>query len=143
MRSAGDVAITGYSMLARQGPVVLLQCRLYTGKTHQIRVHLKDVLGIEILNDGKYGNRRLFRSLEMPIDRKALYLHCWRMKLQVNGLEKTVGLCNMYHIVHCGAACSPEISLSLYKLLVSFYIESIVCFTEWYLLFDILIYRIL
>ena len=92
MRSAGDVAITGYSVLARQGPVVLLQCRLYTGKTHQIRVHLKDVLGIEILNDGKYGNRRLSRNLEMPIDRKALYLHCWQMKLHVDGVEMTVGV---------------------------------------------------
>ena len=84
VKSAGDVAITGYSVLARKGPVVLLQCRLYTGKTHQIRVHLKDALGIEILNDGKYGNRRLSRSVEM-------YLHCWKMKLRVNGVEKTVG----------------------------------------------------
>ena len=91
VKSAGDVAITGYSVLARKGPVVLLQCRLYTGKTHQIRVHLKDALGIEILNDGKYGNRRLSRSVEMPVDRKALYLHCWKMKLRVNGVEKTVG----------------------------------------------------
>ena len=49
VKSTGDVAITGYSVLARKSPVVLLQCRLYTGKTHQIRVHLKDALGIEIL----------------------------------------------------------------------------------------------
>ena len=93
VRSNGDVAITGYSLLSRKGPVVLMKCRLYTGKTHQIRVHLKDGLGIEILNDGKYGNRRRTRGLDMDIDEKALYLHCWRMRVPVGGEEMCVGQC--------------------------------------------------
>lgn len=120
VKSTGDVAITGYSVLARKSPVVLLQCRLYTGKTHQIRVHLKDALGIEILNDGKYGNRRLSRSVEMPIDRKVLYLHCWKMKLRVNGVERTVGFSRWVSrssLPSCPHTCSPFTAIRIARFL--------------------------
>ena len=61
VKSTGDVAITGYSVLARKSPVVLLQCRLYTGKTHQIRAHLSHI-GHPLLGDGKYGVNRADRA---------------------------------------------------------------------------------
>ncbi len=46
---------TGYKLLAENSGLSLLEIRLYTGRTHQIRAHLAHI-GIPILGDGKYGN---------------------------------------------------------------------------------------
>ncbi|MGB0949470.1 MAG: RluA family pseudouridine synthase, partial [Marinirhabdus sp.] len=46
----GKPAITHYTVLERLGYVSLLSCRLETGRTHQIRVHLKHI-GHTLFND--------------------------------------------------------------------------------------------
>ncbi len=46
---------TGYKLLAENSGLSLLEIRLYTGRTHQIRAHLAHI-GLPILGDGKYGN---------------------------------------------------------------------------------------
>ena len=74
-------------MISHGRSVVAMQCRLYSGKTHQIRVHLRDVLGVEILNDAKYGRKR---KLDMPIDSKALFLHCQQITIRYCGKERNV-----------------------------------------------------
>ncbi len=52
---AGKAAITDYEILARQpDSTCLVQCTIHTGRTHQIRVHLKHV-GSPILCDPIYG----------------------------------------------------------------------------------------
>ena len=55
----GDVAITHYSVLGydAQQNLSLVQLCPETGRTHQLRVHLSEVLGCPILGDGKYGGR--------------------------------------------------------------------------------------
>lgn len=49
--------VTGYKVLAKKDGDALLQVRLYTGKTHQIRSHLS-YIGHPLLGDGKYGVNR-------------------------------------------------------------------------------------
>lgn len=52
--SFGKKAITHYKVLERLSYVTLLQCKLETGRTHQIRVHLKHI-GHTLFNDERYG----------------------------------------------------------------------------------------
>lgn len=54
----GKEAITHYEVLERLGYVTLISCRLETGRTHQIRVHLKH-LGHPLFNDELYGGDRI------------------------------------------------------------------------------------
>jgi len=47
-----------YKVIATTGNLSLLECRLITGRTHQIRAQLADI-GYPLLGDGKYGSERL------------------------------------------------------------------------------------
>ena len=49
--------VTGYKVTAEKNGNALLEVRLYTGKTHQIRSHLS-YIGHSLLGDGKYGVNR-------------------------------------------------------------------------------------
>ena len=51
----GKIAITGYRTLKTAHAVSLVECRLYTGRTHQLRVHCAH-LGHPLLGDCVYGS---------------------------------------------------------------------------------------
>jgi 23S rRNA pseudouridine955/2504/2580 synthase len=51
-------AVTEYRTIASAGRLSLLECRLVTGRTHQIRAQFADA-GYPLLGDGKYGSERL------------------------------------------------------------------------------------
>lgn len=57
----GKDAITHYSVLQRFGYVTLVECVLETGRTHQIRVHMKHI-GHPIFNDERYGGNEILRG---------------------------------------------------------------------------------
>jgi len=57
----GKEAITHYHVLQRLGYVTLAECRLETGRTHQIRVHLK-YLGHPVFNDARYGGDQILKG---------------------------------------------------------------------------------
>ena len=60
-RPGTKTAITEYRAIASEGRLSLLECRLITGRTHQIRAQLADI-GLPLLGDGKYGSERLNRA---------------------------------------------------------------------------------
>jgi 23S rRNA pseudouridine1911/1915/1917 synthase len=57
----GKPAVTHYRVLERFGYVTLVECRLETGRTHQIRVHLKHI-GHVLFNDERYGGREILKG---------------------------------------------------------------------------------
>jgi len=57
----GKTAVTHYSVLERLGYVTLVECRLETGRTHQIRVHMK-YIGHTLFNDERYGGHDILKG---------------------------------------------------------------------------------
>ena len=57
----GKPAVTHYKVLERLGYVTLVSCRLETGRTHQIRVHLKHI-GHTLFNDERYGGDKILKG---------------------------------------------------------------------------------
>lgn len=57
----GKEAVTHYKVLERFNYVTLLECRLETGRTHQIRVHMKH-LGHPLFNDDFYGGDKIVKG---------------------------------------------------------------------------------
>lgn len=57
----GKPAVTHYKVLEELGYVNLVQCQLETGRTHQIRVHMK-YLGHPLFNDDTYGGDQVLRG---------------------------------------------------------------------------------
>ena len=59
--SLGKRAITNYEVLSRLNYVSLVKCILDTGRTHQIRVHMKH-LGHTLFNDERYGGDMILKG---------------------------------------------------------------------------------
>jgi 23S rRNA pseudouridine1911/1915/1917 synthase len=57
----GKPAVTHYKVLERWGYVSMVECRLETGRTHQIRVHLKHI-GHTLFNDERYGGHEILKG---------------------------------------------------------------------------------
>lgn len=57
----GKHAITHYNVVERFNYVTLVECKLETGRTHQIRVHLKHI-GHTLFNDWEYGGDRILKG---------------------------------------------------------------------------------
>lgn len=59
--SEGKHAVTHWRVLRRFGYVTLVECRLETGRTHQIRVHMAWI-GHPLFNDDRYGGDRILKG---------------------------------------------------------------------------------
>lgn len=57
VRENGKPAVTHFKVLERFGAYTLTECRLETGRTHQIRVHMASI-GHPLVNDPKYGPKK-------------------------------------------------------------------------------------
>jgi len=57
----GKPAVTHYKVIERLGYVTLLSCKLETGRTHQIRVHMK-YIGHTLFNDERYGGNLILKG---------------------------------------------------------------------------------
>lgn len=67
IRPDGKEAVTHYHVLARNGSETLLECRLETGRTHQIRVHMSSI-GHPLYHDPVYG-------IKKDEDKEGQFLH--------------------------------------------------------------------
>ncbi|MBT8244304.1 MAG: RluA family pseudouridine synthase [Winogradskyella sp.] len=57
----GKPAVTHYKVIERLGYVTLVSCKLETGRTHQIRVHMKHI-GHTLFNDERYGGNLVLKG---------------------------------------------------------------------------------
>lgn len=57
----GKWSVTHYKVLERMGYVTLIECRLETGKTHQIRAHMKHI-GHPLFSDVMYGGDKILKG---------------------------------------------------------------------------------
>ena len=57
----GKPAITHYKVLERFGYITVISCQLETGRTHQIRAHLKHI-GHPLFNDERYGGHLILKG---------------------------------------------------------------------------------
>ena len=68
----GKNAVTHYRVLEKFGYVSLIECRLETGRTHQIRAHLKHI-GHPVFNDARYGGDLILKGL--PTSKYKQFIH--------------------------------------------------------------------
>ena len=68
-------AVTWYKVLRSKGPLSLVECRLDTGRTHQIRVQMAHA-GWPLVGDGKYGSERFNRDF----DEKGQALYSYKLR---------------------------------------------------------------
>lgn len=58
----GKHAVTHWKVIKRYGYITMIECKLETGRTHQIRVHFKHI-GHPLFNDNEYGGDRVLKGL--------------------------------------------------------------------------------
>ena len=73
----GKPAVTHYRVLERYGYTTLVECRLETGRTHQIRAHMKHI-GHPLFADERYGGMELLRG-ERTASYKAFIQNCFKL----------------------------------------------------------------
>jgi 23S rRNA pseudouridine1911/1915/1917 synthase len=109
MRQGGKEAVTRYRVVERFGEstrplAALIECRLETGRTHQIRVHLTH-LGHPLIGDQTYGRSRQAPRAKTPQQEEALKivsdfprqaLHARLLGFQHPTLHKTVRFESIY-----------------------------------------------
>lgn len=75
----GKSAITRFNVLARYHRFTRVECQLETGRTHQIRVHMK-YIGYPLVGDPKYGSRKTLDTGGQMLHAKSLGFHHPRTK---------------------------------------------------------------
>ena len=73
----GKAAITHYEVLERFNYVTLVRCKLETGRTHQIRVHMK-YIGHTLFNDFRYGGDAILKGT-VYAKYKQFILNCFQI----------------------------------------------------------------
>ena len=85
---AGRAAWSEYRVLRRCGPFTLLEVRIGTGRTHQIRVHLSSI-GHPVVGDTLYGAPARIEGAP-PLGRYFLHAHRIRFRHPLSGAEMTL-----------------------------------------------------
>ncbi|MFL5318251.1 MAG: RluA family pseudouridine synthase [Myxococcaceae bacterium] len=78
-------ATLSFKVLSRAGDLSLLEVRLETGRTHQIRVQLSEA-GFPLIGDPVYGTRES-REHELAAKIGRIALHAWKLKIPALGID--------------------------------------------------------
>lgn len=73
----GKPAVTHWRVLERFGYVTLVECRLETGRTHQIRAHMRHI-GHPLFGDERYGGTQILRGVQSGSYRQFVH-HCFEL----------------------------------------------------------------
>ena len=85
----GKHAVTHWKVLKRFGYVTLVECKLETGRTHQIRIHFK-YIGHPLFNDPEYGGNRILKGTTFT-KYKQFVNNCFSLAERQNLHAKTLG----------------------------------------------------
>ena len=85
----GKSAVTHYRVLERFGYVTLVECILETGRTHQIRAHMKHI-GHPLFADERYGGSEILRG-NRSSSYKAFIQNCFKLCNRQALHAKTLG----------------------------------------------------
>ena len=86
----GKPAVTHYKVLEHLGYVTLVSCKLETGRTHQIRVHMKHI-GHTLFNDERYGGSAILKGTTFS-KYKQFVDNCFKVLPRQALHAKTLGL---------------------------------------------------
>lgn len=86
---SGKPAVTHYKVLERFGYVTLVECQLETGRTHQIRAHMKHI-GHTLFNDERYGGNAILKGTHFS-KYKQFVDNCFKMLPRQALHAKTLG----------------------------------------------------
>lgn len=85
----GKHAVTHYKVIENLSHVAVVECRLETGRTHQIRVHMKHI-GHPLFNDARYGGDKVLRG--MPTAKYSQFIqNCFKICPRQALHAKTLG----------------------------------------------------
>ena len=85
----GKFAVSHYKVLERFGYTTLVECKLETGRTHQIRAHFKHI-GHPLFNDEEYGGNKILKGTTFTKYKQFVqncFKICRRQALHAKSLE--------------------------------------------------------
>ncbi len=85
-RADGKSALTSFEVLKVYKESTLLDVRIHTGRTHQIRVHLAGI-GHPVAGDPTYGDPDFNEKMRKSIGLKRIFLHSWKLKCEERAWE--------------------------------------------------------
>ena len=86
----GKYAATNYEVVKRYGYVTMVKCNLETGRTHQIRVHLK-YIGHTLFGDYSYGGDQILSGTVYG-KYKTFIENCWNLCHTMHFMRKALVL---------------------------------------------------
>ena len=109
----GKTAVTHYKVLERFGYTTLVECRLETGRTHQIRAHMKHI-GHPLFADERYGGMEILRG-ERTASYKAYIQNCFKLCNRQALHAKTLGF--VHPVTHEQMDFTSELAADMAALL--------------------------
>jgi 23S rRNA pseudouridine955/2504/2580 synthase len=87
---AGKASLTRFRPLAITPLASLVEAQLFTGRTHQVRVHATHI-NYPIAGDPKYGDEE-FNRIMREHGLKRLFLHAWRLEFILEDPRQTISV---------------------------------------------------